>query len=88
MIIGNNSNFNNQNNNFQNKMQAIKNSSENMQPNNQYNNQVKNHYTDINNKNAMLDKSFEMLQERLSQGLISLDEFHRQCNKLNKLRQK
>ena len=42
----------------------------------------------VMNKNDMADKSFAMLQERYANGLISLEEFTKQCNKLNKLRQK
>ena len=39
-------------------------------------------------KNDMADKSFAMLHERYENGLISLEEFTKQCNKLNKIRQK
>ena len=42
----------------------------------------------VMNKNDMADKSFAMLQERYENGLISIEEFTKQCNKLNKLRQK
>lgn len=42
----------------------------------------------VMDKNDMADKSFAMLQERYANGLISLEEFTKQCNKLNKLRQK
>ena len=87
MIIGNDNNFNNPDTNFKNKFNAVKQAQQNSI--NMNHNQVKTpQYTDVNNKNAMLDKSFDMLQQRLSQGLISLDEFNKQCNKLNKLRNK
>ena len=43
---------------------------------------------DVMNKGDMADKSFAMLQERYENGLISIDEFTKQCEKLNKLRQK
>jgi hypothetical protein len=42
----------------------------------------------VMDKNDMADKSFAMLQERYANGLISIEEFTAQCNKLNKLRQK
>jgi len=45
-------------------------------------------YTNVLDKNDMADKSLAMLKERYSQGLISLDEFTKQCNKLNKIRRK
>lgn len=90
MIIGNNNNnninnqlkpninhkFNNQNNNINKK-------------NNQWNNI--NHtpkYYNVNSTKDMHEKSFDMLQERLNNGLITLDEFNKKCNELNKLRQK
>lgn len=47
-----------------------------------------NKYSNVNNKNEMADKSFAMLQERYNKGLISLDEFTKKCNQLNKMRQK
>ncbi len=43
-------------------------------------------YTDVTNRNEMADKSFAMLQERLANGLISLDEFNKKCKALNKMR--
>ena len=45
-------------------------------------------HSNVMSKNEMADKSFSMLQERYNQGLISLDEFNKKCNQLNKLRQK
>ena len=45
-------------------------------------------YKDVLNQNEMTDKSFSMLQERLNNGLISLEEFNRKCKALNKLRNK
>lgn len=81
MIIGNN-NFN-ENNNFQNKMNTIK---ENKQifNNNPINPTNTNQYKDVNNRNEMLEGSFNILKERLDKGLISYDEFMKQCNKLRK----
>lgn len=46
------------------------------------------YHTDVTSKNEMADKSFEMLEERYKNGLISLEEYTKQCNNLNKLRQK
>lgn len=40
--------------------------------------------TNVLDKNEMMDKSFQILQDRLNKGLISLEEFNKQCNKLNK----
>ena len=83
MIIGNNS-FN-QGNNFQNKMNAIKNNARKIRHNGMNNENI-NKYKDINNQNEMIDKSLAMLQERLNNGLISLNDFQKQCEKLGKLR--
>lgn len=75
MIIGNN-NYNPKANNFKNKMNNIKTTGP-IQTN---------PHKDINNSNEMLESSFNMLQQRLNMGLITYDEFQKQCNKLNKLR--
>lgn len=45
-------------------------------------------YSDVNSKSEMADKSFAMLQERYNNGLITLEEFTKKCNNLNKIRQK
>lgn len=37
---------------------------------------------DMRNKKEMDSQAFDVLQERLNQGLISLEEFNIQCNKL------
>ncbi len=78
MIIGNNSNksfnhnpINYNTNNTQKKFNSTPN---------------QNHYNNPLNKNEMADKTYQMLEERLKNGLISLEEFHRQCNKLSKFR--
>lgn len=47
-----------------------------------------NKYSDVNSKHEMADKSFAMLQERYNNGLITLEEFTKKCNQLNKMRQK
>ena len=45
-------------------------------------------YANVNSKHEMADKSFAMLQERLNNGLISLEEFNKKCQQLNRRRQK
>lgn len=35
-------------------------------------------------RKEMNDKSFEMLQDRLDKGLITIEEFSKMCNKLNR----
>lgn len=45
-------------------------------------------YTDVNSSNDMQDKAFAMLQDRLRNGTISLEEFNRKCSALGKLRNK
>ena len=84
MIIGNNS-FN-QNNNFQSKMNSIKNNASNMEHSSSNTTTHTSAYKDINNKNEMIDKSIEMLEQRLRNGLITHEEFQKQCAKLGKLR--
>ena len=89
MIIGNN--FNNQKNNFQNKMEDIKNNSNllensNINPFRDDPNSLE--YTDASSKKSMYDKTLAMLNSRLEAGLISLEDFNRECQKLNKLRNK
>jgi len=91
MLIGNNNNFNN--NNFATKFKAV---NENNANTNNFNNQQKtnfnakpeNKYTDVNNSSEMIDKSLQMLQNRLDNGLITLEEFNSKCNQINKLRKK
>ena len=41
-------------------------------------------HSNVMSKSEMADKSFNMLQERLNNGTISLDEFTKKCNQLNK----
>ena len=43
--------------------------------------------TDPTNKIAMADKSFAILQERYRNGLITIEEFNKKCEQLNKFRQ-
>ena len=84
MIIGNN-NFNSNNNNFKNKMDAIKENSKNI-GNNHSNPISTNQYKDVNNSNEMLDRSLDILQDRLNKGLISYEDFQKQCTRIGKLR--
>ena len=46
----------------------------------------KNHFIDSSNQKEMLNESFQILQERYQNGLISLEEFTKKCNQLNKMR--
>ena len=102
MIIGNNNNNNNNNlnsfkpNNYnpvQNNNNNLNNNINNNTNNNTNNNPVNSDKSFLKNSNAtskndMLDKSFAMLQERYNNGLISLDEFNKKCNQINKMRNK
>ena len=76
MIIGSNGNMNN---NFTKDQIPLNPSIENER--------IKNH-TDVNSKTEMADKAYSMLELRYKNGLITLDEFTKKCNELNKMRQK
>lgn len=86
MIIGNNTNFNQ--NQFNNKLNNIKTNSENTR--NKVNPTMVDrnalNFQNTNNKDQMADKSFAMLQDRLNHDLISLDEFTKMCEKIRKQR--
>ena len=86
MIIGNNTNFNQ--NQFNHKLNNIKTNSENTR--NKVNPTMVDrnalNFQNTNNKDQMTDKSFAMLQDRLNHGLISLDEFTKMCEKIRKQR--
>ena len=89
MIIGNNNSFNSSEN-FEKRFNNIK---EQAQKNQGRVNPFKVDNKALNNNNIfnkkdMADKSFAMLQERYNNGTITLEEFNKQCNKLNKLRNK
>jgi len=92
MIIGNNSNNTNSNNgnvfnpHFNKKLNYIKEQAKNNQSQMNSFNPEQRQY-DVTNRNDMADKSIAMLQERLSKGLISLDEFNRKAKKINQSRQ-
>lgn len=95
MIIGNNNNNFNSNkpnftSNFNERFNTVMN--ENQKNNNKITpltetTQTK-HYSNVNSKKEMSDKSFAMLQERLNNGTITLEEFNKKCNQLHKMRQK
>ena len=86
MIIGNNTNFNQ--NQFNHKLNNIKTNSENTR--NKVNPTMVDrnalNFQNTNNKDQMADKSFAMLQDRLNHGLISLDEFTKMWEKIRKQR--
>ena len=81
MLIGNNTNFNNDNNNFNNKIKNIK---ENTKVTNPTMNNNTNMNNNITNSNEAVDKSFQILKDRLDNGLITLDEFNKKCSQINK----
>ena len=85
MIIGNN-NFNN--NNFTNKFNRIKKEGERHKKrlNPTLVDKKAFNYSNTKSKQQMADKSFAMLQDRYNNGLISLEEFTRKCNNLEKQR--
>lgn len=76
--------------NFEKRFNMIKNENKNNMLRQNHNNISLNStaHSNINSKKEMTDKSFNMLQERYNQGLISLDEFTKKCNQLNKMNQK
>ena len=85
MIIGGNNNFSknpfrNNNNNLNKTVNnnGFVNNNQPKQPISQ------NHYKDINNTQEMRERSFEILQQRYNDGLISIEEFSRKCEKLRK----
>ena len=42
--------------------------------------------SDATNKIVMADKSLAILQERYRNGLITIDEFNKKCEQINKMR--
>ena len=78
MIIGNTNN--NNNSNFNQKLNTIKeNYNKNAAAINMQDTTKNMKYTDVVSKNEMQEKAFAMLQDRLSNGTISPDEFNKQC---------
>ena len=86
MIIGKN-NLKNFTSNFEERFNSIKeNNQRNQKEGNTFVKNQNNQYTNVLNKDEMADKAFMILQERFNNGLISLDEFNKKCNELNKRR--
>ena len=82
MIIGKNTNLGKQG--FATRMNQIQNNSQmnNIHSDNQVINPML--HSNVLSKNEMQEKSFQMLQDRLNKGLISLDEFNKKCKELSK----
>ena len=43
-------------------------------------------HSNIMDKDEMKERSFNMLQDRLNKGLISLDEFNKKCRQIGKIK--
>ena len=91
MIIGNNNigkkNFISNNNLSQNKTNNNQQNTFNQKKNilNPMNENTSSFmHSNIMNKDEMKNKAFAMLQERLSNGTISIEEFNRKCHELGK----
>lgn len=80
MIIGKNTNLQNQNNFV--KENNTSNTFHGKNPVLETNRTMQ--HANVMNKNEMTDKAFSMLQDRLNKGLISMDEFSKACVKLGK----
>lgn len=79
MIIGKDNNIN-----FNNRLNTIKQNNNNKTSINQ-NHQIEiMQHSNVMSKNEMADKSFSMLQERLRNGTISIEEFNKKCIQLGK----
>ena len=90
MIIGNNQNNNRLTSNFKERHNLV------MEEGKKNQNQVNMYHedkaykitsSDPTNKIAMSDKAFSMLQERYRNGLITVEEFNKKCEQLNKFRE-
>lgn len=91
MIIGNNNigkkNFISNNNLLQNKTNNNQHNTFNQKKNilNPMNENTSSFmHSNIMNKDEMKNKAFAMLQERLSNGTITIEEFNRKCHELGK----
>ena len=90
MIIGgNNNSFPSEQERFNTRLNAVQENAAAGQTNklNQLNGNLTKSYN-VNSRDEMTDKSLAMLQDRLNNGLITMDEFHKKCEQINKLRQK
>ena len=79
MIIGSNNNQNNFTTNFNNRFSTIQNNNQSSINMKETTTNMK--YTDVNNSKDMKDKAYAMLQNRLANGTISIEEFNKQCKK-------
>ena len=81
MIIGKDNNIN-----FNNRLNTIKqNNNNNKKTSINQNHQIEiMQHSNVMSKNEMADKSFSMLQERLRNGTISIEEFIKKCIQLGK----
>ena len=90
MIISKNNNddtYNNSlknNDNFQKNFERLKQNNDLNKPNPFIEDIKTINYSDPTSKKEMRNKTMAMLQERLDQGLITLDEFGKKCNSLSK----
>lgn len=80
MIIGKDNNIN-----FNNRLNTIKQNNNNNKTSINQNHQIEiMQHSNVMSKNEMADKSFSMLQERLRNGTISIEEFNKKCIQLGK----
>ena len=80
MIIGKDNNIN-----FNNRLNTIKQNNNNNKTSINQNHQIEiMQHSNVMRKNEMADKSFSMLQERLRNGTISIEEFNKKCIQLGK----
>lgn len=86
MIIGSNNNQNNFTTNFNNRFSTIQNNNQSSINMKEATTNMK--YTDVNNSKDMKDKAYAMLQNRLANGTISIEEFNKQCHALGKIKNK
>lgn len=85
MILRNN-NSNNFQNSFNQNFNRIKQANEQQKNINAHVDTNALNNNNVLNKNDMADKSLAMLQQRLDSGLITLEDFKKQCEKINKIR--
>ena len=90
MIIGNGNNKMNGSSNFDQRFHMIQEEGDkNRNRRNPFTiSQPTNQHPDVMNQKEMTDRAFNMLQERLQNGTISIEEFNKKCEQLNKMRRK
>lgn len=92
MIIGKNNSFGKPNFVSNNNSNNINNNSNNINENNRqtpvfnpiHEKPSSFNHSNVMDKDEMKNKAFSMLQERLSNGTISIEEFNRKCHELGK----